>query len=746
MIRVNRAAVPVPPSLTGAEVTAARVAVQAYFARSQGERVQQRFSFEPEVWWAPDVVSALAALFGAKCAFCETPLDPRESKDAEHFRPRANTKDPLRGTFHPEHYWWLAYEWSNLYAICRLCELNRAGQFPVRGPRASPDSGAQGLAAEDPLFLDPCIDRPHRFLDFREDGRVSPMGVNRAQYDRARVTIDVFGLNRSELVEARRQAARDTLGSVLAKGAENSIRFMHEMFEAGLLRLPYAAARIAAFGRILAARELGADDVRAFLRARGLKHTWVGLIPQWRSEGHQAWERAQDQADPYHRTGGPVYAFQSAYVTRVQIENFRAIRWLDLPLHPEGGALDENHGEAGDATRVGWTVLLGENGCAKSSVLQAIALALAGQVRADKWVRAVDVLRRPSAGEAPPTVGRVRVWTSHGGDPIEYRFDRTSFEFTPGQDNAGTFVRGYGSTRLLPPRAKHRQRRPEAIQIGNLFNPFLPLHHAQRWLLSLDAHQFGAVALALKDVLQLPLERDFRRTPSAVLFPHEDGTEVPLDQLSDGYQSMVALAVDIMAGLPAGESDYATYPGVVLLDELGTHLHPRWRMKVVESLRRAFSAMQFIATTHEPLCLCGLGDNEVALMRRGPEGIEVQTKDVPSPKGLRADQLLTSRLFGLHSTIDPRIDAKFQKYYALLASSEQEQAEEQREIDRLRKELAPLGVLGYTRRDQVVYDVIDQLLAEEQRRGRSMPGLSEKAQKRIQDIWDRVSTVGGGPR
>jgi len=55
---------------------------------------------------------------------------------------------------------------------------------------------------------------------------------------------------------------------------------------------------------------------------------------------------------------------------------------------------------------------------------------------------------------------------------------------------------------------------------------------------------------------------------------------------------------------------------IVLIDELDAHLHPRWKMRIVSSLRKAFPQVQFIASTHDPLVLRGIRNNEVAVLRR----------------------------------------------------------------------------------------------------------------------------------
>ncbi len=89
---------------------------------------------------------------------------------------------------------------------------------------------------------------------------------------------------------------------------------------------------------------------------------------------------------------------------------------------------------------------------------------------------------------------------------------------------------------------------------------------------------------------------------------------------------------------------------IVLLDEIEVHLHPRWKMTIVERLRRCFPRLSFITTTHDPLCLRGLHKNEIMVLRRAAGGAIDTLTDIPDLDGYRADQLLPSPLFDLVTT------------------------------------------------------------------------------------------------
>jgi hypothetical protein len=277
-----------------------------------------------------------------------------------------------------------------------------------------------------------------------------------------------------------------------------------------------------------------------------------------------------------------------------------------------------------------------------------------------------------------------------------------------------------------------RTRSPTTIDIGNLLDSNVPVIDATRWLCGLGNDEFNVAALALGDLLGEPslvpspgsttrrrhvrrIARHPRRRPTTVTV---DGDA--LEVVSDGYRAVIAVACDIMRGIGGldtergGISDLTRARGIVLIDEIGAHLHPRWRMRITDRLRRTFPNVQFVATTHEPLCLRGLQEQEVVRVSKWERWGVVLEAIERAPARYRVDQLLTSEFFGLDSAIDPEVDAKYRRYYELRRRTgpEGEISPELRQLDlELNQRLRP--VLGYTRRDQMMYEAIDDFLAEE---------------------------------
>ena len=91
-----------------------------------------------------------------------------------------------------------------------------------------------------------------------------------------------------------------------------------------------------------------------------------------------------------------------------------------------------------------------------------------------------------------------------------------------------------------------------------------------------------------------------------ILYQNEDSV-LPISSLSAGYQSFIWMLFDIayrMAVLnPMLKDSIQEATGIVLIDEIDMHLHPRWQWKAIEACRVAFPNIQFVATTHSPIII-----------------------------------------------------------------------------------------------------------------------------------------------
>lgn len=101
-----------------------------------------------------------------------------------------------------------------------------------------------------------------------------------------------------------------------------------------------------------------------------------------------------------------------------------------------------------------------------------------------------------------------------------------------------------------------------------------------------------------------------------------DRSHQPFNNLSDGQRSMLAMVGDIATKAATlnphlGAAALTETPGIVLIDELDLHLHPKWQRRVATDLKRTFRSLQFVCTTHSPQIIGELSREEVRLLRDG---------------------------------------------------------------------------------------------------------------------------------
>jgi len=296
-------------------------------------------------------------------------------------------------------------------------------------------------------------------------------------------------------------------------------------------------------------------------------------------------------------------------------------------------------------------------------------------------------------------------------------------------------VLGYGALRY--PQARNRPDRQGAsrfARIGPIMQPFAGIPNPREWISKLPDQRFDVVARALKSILPVQEDSIMVRRRGRILF-QMGRDSVSLEALSAGYQTIVALAADVIRMLFERWELLEGATAIVLVDELDAHLHPRWKMRIVRSLREALPATQFVASTHDPLVLRGLRNGEVAVMRRDEARGAFADADLPAIEGMEVDEILKSRHFGLSSTLDPEVEELFNEYYHLLSLPPTQ--ERRARIEELGDQLAGKGEFGRNRHEQVLLEAADRFIAEEDRAARDGTRRQLKAETlaRIQRLW-----------
>jgi predicted ATPase len=146
---------------------------------------------------------------------------------------------------------------------------------------------------------------------------------------------------------------------------------------------------------------------------------------------------------------------------------------------------------------------------------------------------------------------------------------------------------------------------------------------------------------------------------------------VSIKDLSLGYKTLVAWMVDFarrMFELYPDEPKPLEQPAVVLVDEIDLHLHPKMQRELMSRLSKIFPNTQFIATAHSPLVVQAAADANIVLLRREGDHVVIDN-DPQTIKGWRVDQILTSELFGLESARPPQYDAVLSEREKILSKA-----------------------------------------------------------------------------
>lgn len=166
--------------------------------------------------------------------------------------------------------------------------------------------------------------------------------------------------------------------------------------------------------------------------------------------------------------------------------------------------------------------------------------------------------------------------------------------------------------------------------------------------------------------------------------------QVRIEQMSDGYKIVTAMVADIASRM-AEANPHMENPlessGIVLIDEIDLHLHPKWQRTIVGNLVKTFPKIQFIVSTHSPILIAGAQEYAQLLVLenrtvRDVTGTDFSTYDI--------SQLLLSDLFGLESPRSPEWDEALKRHKDLLMNSKRT-ADETKELKELDDKLSVLS-------------------------------------------------------
>jgi predicted ATP-binding protein involved in virulence len=159
------------------------------------------------------------------------------------------------------------------------------------------------------------------------------------------------------------------------------------------------------------------------------------------------------------------------------------------------------------------------------------------------------------------------------------------------------------------------------------------------------------------------------------------GTQ-PFSNLSDGQRVMLAMVGDIAQKAAKlnphlGHEVLSRTEGLVLIDELDLHLHPRWQRGVIGDLRKTFPKIQFVCTTHSPQLIGQVQADELILL----DGKQVAS--VGQTYGMDSNWILR-HVMGADDR-DPDVSRALDKIFELVDNNEFQRA--QIAVDKLIKKI-----------------------------------------------------------
>ncbi len=326
-----------------------------------------------------------------------------------------------------------------------------------------------------------------------------------------------------------------------------------------------------------------------------------------------------------------------------------------------------------------FSVISGENGSGKTAILEGLCVALGGWLYAFDGVDSKDkrnitmsdrrvIFGKSNSAPLSQIPVQVKCWaeidgqemfweraitsrdghTTHGGlSDIRKLAKVYNEKIYTGDDEEVILpiVAYYSSARLWnEPIQRERRIKKEKVRLEgynksisfsnsikdamNIIDRIAHLAYREEDVTSL--HEINSILNAIKKSIihSMPNVNVTYNTKIAEICVTDDaGFSILYSKLSDGYRCMISLIVDIcrrMITLNPQLGEYAIdeTPGVILIDEIDLHLHPKWQKSVVSDLKNIFPKVQFIATTHSPFIIQSLKENELIILSETSDEVE----------------------------------------------------------------------------------------------------------------------------
>jgi predicted ATP-binding protein involved in virulence len=381
------------------------------------------------------------------------------------------------------------------------------------------------------------------------------------------------------------------------------------------------------------------------------------------------------------------------YIDNLSLTNFRTFRKSRIDfVHPD----QDFEGLGIPVPKLkNVNLLLGNNGLGKTTLLKAIALSALGPAVGSSGIYANRLVRRePGALKSGKTAAKKSAtaekavleaeFTTHPQDragslerlesrvEVVKRGDLEELRWTHEEEKRwhpifksssdAFFFVGYGATRRVEKRdrvdmgSRKSNSFDRAQRVQSLFEEAYSLLPLSNWLPVMKSSNPGRHKQVCTLINKLMGKGHFTFTgemEGGEYVFERGGLRVPFPALSDGYRAFLGWIGDLLYHVcmtaPSGKR-LDENCGMVLVDEIDLHLHPKWQMTVLQTLAAELPKIQFIVTSHSPLLVGSLEWMNIIVMEPGPKQSSVARRIEMPVHGLDADQVLLTDFFGMETT------------------------------------------------------------------------------------------------
>jgi len=625
-----------------------------------------QFTFSGKFSQHKDVVDKLNIIYHKKCAYCESIT---EICDVEQYRP-VNKYD------------WIANEWSNLLNVCPTCNRMKADKFPLSNEKnriTAPQifkwewvANSQSFIDEGALILNPEIDNPAEHLSFFIDGRIEGLT------EKGKITISTIGLNRDALIEKRSH-----LITMFQGFFEQKLQYANELLaEEKSLNTKKATTIL----------KLAFEHTFRELTLRTNSDKEFALLSRTMLQNFQYFsiDNLKTQRDAEILTQS-LSIFKSELLDNQNITDYNLVENAKILKHNANKTttikqLKISNIKCFDDVIIRFdnqnTVLLGINGRGKTTILQLIALGLTKTQKPlfeSEWKNVVRDTTKQANFEIVLVIDNEENVLNFEIDKDDTIYFQNQFEAEKNRSAEiglffeNIFIIAYGTGRNAEqhnyPLNENFKNIATLFGINNLsfkngeISDFLNQKNAFNQIKKIITQIFNQ-AEEIQNRVEL---KSFDKTTNTFYFitPTNINNEIPLNSMSSGFRTSFQWILDLVIriwkkGYDLKQPELIT--GIVLIDEIDTHLHIKWQRTILHSLHEVFKKIQFIVTTHSPFVVQSLENNKIFGLLLNEKTNDIGIKQIENIAGSSYESII-NELFDEKSIFSVNIERLFEAFY-----------------------------------------------------------------------------------